>query len=89
MGFREEVEEMKHEIEKAIDEEKTFAMELLSDSRRQNKRNFILIIVLIIALFGSNMAWLWYESQFTYLSESEEQEINFTEDSTITQNINK
>lgn len=31
---------------------------------RANKRSFILILVLIIALVGSNLAWTIYESQF-------------------------
>jgi hypothetical protein len=28
------------------------------------KRMFILIIILIVLLFGTNAGWLWYESQF-------------------------
>ena len=31
---------------------------------RANKRNFILILVLIVALIGSNLAWTIYESQY-------------------------
>ena len=28
------------------------------------KRMFILLIILIVLLFGTNAGWLWYESQF-------------------------
>lgn len=31
---------------------------------RANKRNFILILVLIVALIGGNLAWTIYESQY-------------------------
>lgn len=31
---------------------------------RANKRMFILVLVLIIALIGSNAGWIYYESQF-------------------------
>lgn len=88
MSFREEVETMEKEVENAIEEEKSFAMELLEDSRRQNKRNFNIIIILIIALFLSNMGWLIYESQFDYVAEVSEQSTEFTEDSNIKQTMN-
>ena len=32
---------------------------------RMNKRLWIVIIILIVALIGTNVAWLVYESQFT------------------------
>lgn len=32
---------------------------------RSNKRLFIIILVLIVALVGSNAAWIYYENQFT------------------------
>ena len=28
------------------------------------KRMFILIVILLVLLFGTNACWLWYESQF-------------------------
>lgn len=31
---------------------------------RVNKRQFILILVLIVALVGTNLAWIMYENQF-------------------------
>ena len=36
----------------------------MSRLERQLKRLWIVILVLIFMLVGSNCAWLWYESQF-------------------------
>lgn len=36
----------------------------MSRMERANKRLWIVILVLIVALVGSNGAWIWYESQF-------------------------
>lgn len=33
---------------------------------RTNRRVWILCIILIVALLGTNVGWLWYESQFQY-----------------------
>lgn len=30
----------------------------------KNKRLWILVIILLVMLFGSNAGWIWYESQF-------------------------
>jgi len=32
---------------------------------RTNRRMFIVVLVLVVALIGSNLAWLYYESQFS------------------------
>lgn len=40
---------------------------------RVNKRQFVLILILILALIGTNFAWIMYERQFV------------TEETTITQ----
>lgn len=45
MGIREEVLEMKKEVEEM--QEHSFAMELLKDQKRQNKRQFIIILVIL------------------------------------------
>lgn len=39
---------------------------------RTNKRMFIIILLLVILLVGTNMAWLWYESQFETIETYEE-----------------
>lgn len=36
----------------------------LEKADRQNKRLWVVIIILIIALLGTNVAWTIYESQF-------------------------
>ena len=35
---------------------------------RANKRLWVIIIILIVALIGSNAAWIYYESQFEEIS---------------------
>ena len=44
----------------------------MSRADRQNKRLWIVIILLAVLLVASNCAWLWYESQFETVSQSEE-----------------
>jgi hypothetical protein len=66
------------------------ATELLHELKRSSRRNFILAIILLIALITSNIAWLEYESQWeetetttlsgdsaTYLENSESGDINY------------
>ena len=68
----------------------TLATELLHELKKSSKRNFIIAIILLIALVGSNIAWLVYESQWeevesttlngdsaTYLEDSESGDINY------------
>ena len=45
MGLREEIEDMKKEVEEI--QEESFAMELLKDARKTNKRQFIIILVIL------------------------------------------
>ena len=55
------------------------------------KKMFWTIIILIVALVGTNLAWLIYESQFeTITSDTVEQEVSNIDNSTVTQKgINK
>lgn len=69
--FRKELINMKTEIEEVKEEEKSLAMELLQDSKKQNKRSFILTIILIVALFLSNISWLLYINQFDFSTTTE------------------
>lgn len=39
---------------------------------RVNKKLWIVILVLIVALVGSNAAWIFYESQWQYVQSSTE-----------------
>lgn len=55
------------------------------------KKMFWTIIILIVALVGTNLAWLIYESQFeTITSDTVEQEVSNIDNSTVNQKgINK
>lgn len=41
-------------------------------NERREKRLLAIILVLIVLLVGSNVAWLWYESQFETVSTTQE-----------------
>ncbi len=48
------------------EKEKQYTIDVITAmTERTIKRLWILIILLIVLLFGSNAAWLYYESQFT------------------------
>ncbi len=47
---------------------------------REKRRLWIAILVLIFMLVGSNVAWLIYESQFVYVEESVDQQIEARQD---------
>lgn len=53
-------------------EEKSLAMEMLQELKKANKRNFAIIVILLVALVGSNIAWLVYESQYEIVGEETE-----------------
>lgn len=38
---------------------------------RANKRLWVVILILIVALIGSNAAWIYYESQFEVIEETQ------------------
>lgn len=42
----------------------------MSRLERELKRLWIVVLVLIFLLVGSNCAWLWYESQFETIEET-------------------
>lgn len=57
MDIREEVLEMKKEVEEI--QEHSFAMELLKDQKKQNKRQFIIILV-ILGMFTCLLGYTIY-----------------------------
>ena len=57
MGLKEEMLEMKKEVEEI--QEESFAMELLKDARKTNKRQFIIILV-ILAMFTCLLGYTIY-----------------------------
>ena len=87
--LREEIEELKGSVENMEKEvkEQTLALEMLSELKKTTKRWFVVSIILLIALVGTNVAWLIYESQFQTVIEDSTQETHYTDNSTITQSI--
>lgn len=87
-----DIERKLEKVDKKI-EENSLAMEMLSGLKKQSRHKFIIIIILIIALIGTNIGWLIYNSQFETISEEEtvtEQHIEDiqTDNSQFSQTIN-
>ena len=57
MGLKEEIEDMKKEVKDV--QEHSFAMELLHDARKTNKRQFIVILV-ILGMWFATIGYLVY-----------------------------
>ena len=87
--LKEEIEELKGSVENMEKEvkEQTLALEMLSELKKTTKRWFVVSIILLIALVGTNVAWLIYESSFDTVYEDSTQETYYTDNSTITQHI--
>lgn len=87
----EKIEGKLEEVSKKL-EDNTLAMEMLKELKKQGQHKFIIIIILIIALIGTNVGWLIYESQFeTITEETTTQTIDDIEnptDSNFSQTIN-
>lgn len=71
-------------------ENETLATEMLREIKAQTKRWFIISIILLVALVGSNVAWLIHEGQYEAIStdESIEQEQTDTQNSSMSGVIN-
>lgn len=71
-------------------EENTFAFEMLKELKVSSKRWFIVSVILLIALIGTNIAWLIYESKFesTITEEQLIEDIDNSNNSQYTQTIN-
>ena len=57
MGLKEEMLELEKEVEEI--QEHSFAMELLKDQKKQNKRQFIIILV-ILGMWFATIGYLVY-----------------------------
>ena len=52
--------------------ESQYAIDVLSAmAERTIKKLWILIILLVVLLFGSNAAWIWYEAQWQVVETTE------------------
>ena len=87
--LKEEIEELKGSVENMEKQvhEQSLALEMLSELKKTTKRWFVVSIILLIALVGTNVAWLIYESSFETVYEDSTQETYHTDNSTITQHI--
>ena len=87
--LKEEIEELKGSVENMEKQvhEQSLALEMLSELKKTTKRWFVVSIILLIALVGTNVAWLIYESSFETIYEDSTQETHYTDNSTITQSI--
>lgn len=65
--------------------EESLAMELIKDSSKRNRRTFIALIVVIFLWFATILSFVWYINQFDFVTETVEQEVSNTDNSTINQ----
>ena len=96
--LKDEIEELKGSVETMEKEvkEQTLALEIFQEMKVENKRKNVIIKILIalnlcflIALVGSNVGWLIYESQFETIVDTEQtiDDINSTNNTNLTQNM--
>lgn len=87
--LKDEIEELKGSVETMEKEvkEQTLALEMLSELKKTTKRWFVVSIILLIALVGTNVAWIIYESSFDTVYEDSTQETHYTDNSTINQSM--
>lgn len=91
--LREEIEDLKKGVmvmEKEV-KEQTLAIELLHEVKKASKRWFVISIILLIALVGTNIAWLIYESQYETILETDStqymEDIDNSSNTNFTQHI--
>ena len=51
-------------------ENEKFAMEIIKELKTNSKRWFIISIILLVALVGSNVSWLIHEGQYETISDT-------------------
>lgn len=51
-------------------EERSLAYELIQDARKQNKRTFVLLIIVLALWFSTIFGFIWYINQFDYATET-------------------
>lgn len=71
--LKEEVQDLKGSLKKMKEEikQQSLALEMMKELKKSAHRWFIISIVLLIALIGTNIAWLIYESQFETVYQEE------------------
>lgn len=90
--LKDEIEELKGSVEIMGKEvkEQTLALEMLSELKKITRRWFVVSIILLIALIGTNVSWLIYESSFDTVTETQtvEQHQEDTDNSNMSGVIN-
>lgn len=61
------VEDKLEKVEKEM-QERSFAFDLLTEFKKANKRQFIIILILIGMLVVTNMAWLFVFQSYDFVS---------------------
>lgn len=93
MSMTDRVVEMKEELEeiKKTSQENSLALEVLADKKRTIRILGIIIILLIVALVGTNIYWIRNVMDMEIVTTETEQvieDVNNSQDSTYTQQIN-
>ena len=90
--LKEEVQDLKGSLKKMKEEikQQSLALEMMKELKKSAHRWFIISIVLLIALIGTNIAWLIYESSFETVTETQtvEQHQEDTDNSNMSGVIN-
>ena len=90
--LKEEIEKLKGSVENMEKQvqEKSLALEMLSELKKVSRRWFIISIILLVALVTTNVAWLIYESSFETVTETQtvEQHQEDTDNSNMSGVIN-
>ena len=88
MDKLDKVQQKLEKVEEKV-EENTLAMEMLKELKRSGTRKFVIIVILIIALIGTNVGWLLYESQFEEIETIEQymEDLDNTENSNFSQSV--
>lgn len=80
--MRDEIMEIKKEVEEV--KEKSFALELLQDQRKANKRMFVIWIITFIALVGVSIYTVYLLNDIGTIETTQEiQDVNTIENSNI------
>lgn len=67
-----EINELKNNLEKITNESHSLAYELIQETKKRSKRDFIVILILIVLLFASNIGWIFFINQFEVSTEETE-----------------
>ena len=90
--LKEEIEELKGSVENMEKQvhEQSLALEMLAELKKSSKRWFVVSIILLIALVGTNVSWIIYESSFETVTETQtvEQHQEDTDNSNMSGVIN-